>query len=265
MKISSYAAEADCIVSVPVMKTHMYAIASLSLKNMKGCLHQREKMRFHHLREEDRFAPWHGFKNLDRAVADLSSVLYADLVVIDGIVAMEGLGPISESRSPLAWSWQAEDPIAADTAALFLMGFSAGESSSRQPGGDEAKAHGGVRRSAIWIGSASLALRTPFKRAVAEDVTAQFPEFRFSTGETCSACEATAMAFLKTYGKKYAGMETVQVVMGKKVDPKEWIRERCIVLGNCAARFREMGIFLEGCPPIPSDLMKAVTGLNRQE
>jgi uncharacterized protein (DUF362 family) len=262
VKISSYAVEADCIVSVPVMKTHMYAIASLSLKNMKGCLHQREKMRFHHLREEDRFAPWHGFKNLDRAVADLASVLYSDLVVVDGVVAMEGLGPILGGPKPLGLVLASEDSIAADTAGLFLMGFSAGEV-------PHVSLAAMKRRRTAEFGDLDLdrerfaVLRTPFKRAIAEDVTAQFPEFRFSTGATCSACEATAMAFLKTYGKKYAGMEPVQVVMGKKADPKEWIRERCIVLGNCAARFREMGIFLEGCPPIPSDLMKAVTGLNR--
>ena len=123
VKISSHVAHADCIVSVPVMKTHMYTIASLSLKNMKGCLYQREKMRFHHLREEERFAAWHAFKNLDRAVADLSSGLYADLVVIDGIVAMEGLGPMIGEPKPLGLVLAAEDPIAADTAAAFLMGF----------------------------------------------------------------------------------------------------------------------------------------------
>ena len=46
VKISSHVAHADCIVSVPVMKTHMYTIASLSLKNMKGCLYQRESNAF---------------------------------------------------------------------------------------------------------------------------------------------------------------------------------------------------------------------------
>jgi hypothetical protein len=73
------------------------------------------------------------------------------------------------------------------------------------------------------------------------------------------------MAFLKYYGKNYAGIKTVHIVMGRKADPKEGMEERCIVLGNCAAKFREMGIFLEGCPPIPSDILKVVNGFEGKE
>ena len=264
VKISSHAAHADCIVSVPVMKTHMYAVASLSLKNMKGCLYQREKMRFHHLREEERFAPWHAFKNLDRAVADLSSVLYADLAVMDGIVALEGLGPLVGEPKPLELVLAAEDPIAADTAALFLMGFKAEEvphlclaadKRGRRPDFD-----------ALDLDRAPFTRhRAPFKRAVAEDISHQYPEFAFRRGETCSGCEATAMAFLKYHGEKYKGIEAVHILMGRGADSKGIARERCIVLGNCAAKSADMGIFLEGCPPIPSDIVNALNTLEQKK
>lgn len=264
VKISSYAAQADCIVSVPVMKTHMYALASLSLKNMKGCLYQRDKVHFHHLREEERFAPWHSFKNLDRAIADLSSVLYADLAVIDGVVAMEGMGPILGEPKPLGLVLAAEDPIAADTGALFLMGFKGEEIPHVS-----LAAH--KRRRKVEFDDLDLdrdlfmALRSPFRHAVPEDIYAQYPEFALCKGETCSACEATAMAFLKYYGKNYAGIKTVHIVMGRNANPKGVTEERCIVLGNCAAKFRDMGIFLEGCPPIPSDILKVVNGFEGKE
>lgn len=264
VKISSHAAQADCIVSVPVMKTHMYAVVSLSLKNMKGCLFQREKMRFHHLREEERFSPWHAFRNLDRAIADLSSVLYADLVVVDGIVAMEGMGPILGEPKRLGLVLAAEDPIAVDTAAAFLMGFKreeiphlhlAASKRGSQPSFDDLELDREVFEKH----------RTPFKTAVAEDITAQYPEFSFSTGETCSACEATAMAFLKYHGEKYKGIDPVHIIMGRGSDPREVAKERCIVLGNCAAKLRKMGIFLEGCPPIPSDILNAVSGFENKD
>jgi len=264
VKISSHAAHADCIVSLPVMKTHMYAIVSISLKNMKGCLFQREKMRFHHLREEERFSRWHAYKNLDRAIADLSSVLYADLAVVDGMVAMEGMGPILGEPKPLGLVVAAEDPIAADTAAAFLMGFKRKEiphlhlaawKRGGKPDFDD-----------LELDRDLFALhRTPFKPALAEDISAQYPEFAFSTGETCSACEATAMAFLKYHGEKYKGIETVHIIMGRRADPKEVARKRCIILGNCAAKLRDMGIFLEGCPPIPSDILNALGGLEPKE
>lgn len=264
VKISSHVAHADCIVSVPVMKTHMYTIASLSLKNMKGCLYQREKMRFHHLREEERFASWHAFKNLDRAVADLSSGLYADLVVIDGIVAMEGLGPMIGEPKPLGLVLAAEDPIAADTAAAYLMGFKGEEI----PHLHLAAWKRGVKPE---FGDLDLdrelfaAHRSPFKPAVAEDISAQYPEFDFRTGETCSACEATAMAFLKYHGEKYKDIDTVHIVMGRRAELEEIGGDRCIVLGNCAAKLRDLGIFLEGCPPIPSDILNALDCLEHKK
>ena len=259
VKISSYAVQADAIVTVPVMKTHMYAGVSLSFKNMKGCLFQREKMRFHHLREEARFAPWHGIKNLDRAVADLSSVLYPDLSVLDGIVAMEGMGPILGETKPLGLVMASEDPIAADIAGLFLMGF--------KPEDIPHVALAAKKRGQVASfedldldRDAFTALRSPFRRAVAEDISAEYPEFMIKSGETCSACEATSMAFLKYYGKRFKGIDQVRIMLGRNIDAVGGADGRCIVLGNCAAAYREMGIFLEGCPPIPSDILKVVEG-----
>lgn len=264
VKISSYAANADAIVTVPVMKTHMYAKVSLSLKNMKGCLFQREKMRFHHLREEDRFAPWHAFKNLERAVADLSSVLYADLSVVDGIVAMEGMGPILGEPKPLGLVMAAEDPIAADVAALFLMGFNP-EDVPHLILAEEKRGYRLVFDDLDVDRDAFTALRMPFRHAVAEDVRAEYPEFIFYTGETCSACEATAMAFLKYHGKNFVGIDPVHILMGRNAEVQRDMKERCIVLGNCAAKCRELGIFLEGCPPIPSDILKVVEGFEQKQ
>ena len=73
------------------------------------------------------------------------------------------------------------------------------------------------------------------------------------------------MAFLKYHGEKYKRIETVHIIMGRRVDPKEIARERCIVLGNCAAKLHDMGIFLEGCPPIPSDILNALDCLEHKE
>lgn len=265
VKISSYAVDADSIISVPVMKTHMHAIASLSIKNMKGCLHQREKMRFHHLKEEDRFSQWHGFKTLDRAIADLSSVLYPDLVVIDGIIAMEGLGPILGEPKFLGLVLASENPIAGDISALFLMGFKSQElphlflTATKQTGGELSFDDLDLDRETF------LSLQSPFKRAIPEDISAKFPEFVVTSGDTCSACDATTMAFLRTYGKNYAGDKSIQIAMGKNLDPIKMFKERCILLGNCTAKLREMGVFLEGCPPIPSDIMRAIDSFKTKD
>ena len=261
LKVSSYAAQADRIVSVPVMKTHMHAVASLSLKNMKGCLHQREKIRFHHLPERDRFQPWHGQKTLDRAIADLASVLYPDLAVVDGIVAMEGLGPSLGEPKPLGLVLASEDPIAADMAALFLMGFERRELPHLVLSMIKRGCPERTLDDLDFDRERFTALRSPFKRAIPEDISAQFPQFLVTFGESCSACDATVMAFLDRYGVRYVDQEKTQIVVGKYVDPQRLQTRRCILLGNCTAKLKGLGLFIEGCPPVPSDLLKTLEAL----
>ena len=49
--LSSILYEVDIVVSVPVMKTHMYTGVSLSIKNMKGGMYRREKNKLHRLKK----------------------------------------------------------------------------------------------------------------------------------------------------------------------------------------------------------------------
>jgi len=79
------------IISIPVMKTHMHTAVTLSIKNMKGLLWRREKARLHQLRCGPRLMQ--GYKELDMAISDMATVLFPHLVIIDGTVGMEGMGP----------------------------------------------------------------------------------------------------------------------------------------------------------------------------
>jgi len=265
IKVSSLAMEADVIISVPVMKTHMHAVASLGLKNMKGCLYRRQKMRFHHLQEKERFAAWHDYRNLDRAIADLSSVLLPDLVVVDGIVAMEGLGPMVGDPKPLGLVLAGLDALAVDAAAAYIMGFSPTDL------GHLVLAAAKRRRPVPSIEDMDMdravfdSLRSPFRPALPEDISASFPDFVYTEGESCSACQGTVMAFLKGYGQNYIGRGPIELAVGRNIDPDRLTCERLILLGNCAAELRGHGIFIEGCPPIPSDVVFAIESLPKDE
>lgn len=78
--ISKPVLEADRIVNIPVLKTHILTTITCSLKNMKGCLPPKEKLRCH-------------TAGLNEAIADYNKVIRNDLVVIDATTAMEGNGP----------------------------------------------------------------------------------------------------------------------------------------------------------------------------
>jgi uncharacterized protein (DUF362 family) len=263
LKVSSLALEAEAIVSVPVMKCHMHVGATLGIKNMKGCLHRRQKQRLHHLAEGESFARWHAHRTLDRAIADLFSILPPDLTVVDGIVGLEGLGPMLGDPKPLGLVLASGNALAADVAALYLMGLSCSDVphvmlSARKAGlapppWDE-----------LNLDRARFdSLRAPFRPAVAEDITAKFPQFRFLEGKTCSACLATLMAFLQTYGEGYAGREPVCIAAGKGLEP-ELIARQTVLLGNCTAKVAKLGRYVEGCPPIPSDIVRAIAALDEE-
>src|ERR1700726_5135306 len=79
----------DLLVSMPKLKTHHWAGGTLSLKNMFGVVpgscYGWPKNVLH----------WAG---IDRAILDINAALKPDFAIVDGIVGMEGNGPIQGTR-----------------------------------------------------------------------------------------------------------------------------------------------------------------------
>jgi uncharacterized protein (DUF362 family) len=108
--------EADVVVSMPKMKTHHWAGVTLSLKNCFGCVPGRvygwPKNVLH----------WAG---LTEAIVDVAAVVRPDLQIVDGIVGMQGNGPIQGTAMPAGLLVFGDDPVATDVTAARLMGFDA--------------------------------------------------------------------------------------------------------------------------------------------
>ncbi len=105
---------ADVVISMPKMKTHHWAGLTLSLKNCFGCVPGRiygwPKNALH----------WAG---LQPSILDVAGAVRPDYAIVDGIIGMEGNGPIS--GTPIASNVLVfgDDPVATDTVAARLMGF----------------------------------------------------------------------------------------------------------------------------------------------
>ena len=106
--------EADFLVSMPKIKTHHWAGVTLSMKNMFGIVpgarYGWPKNILH----------WMG---IQESILDLCATVPVRFVIADGIVAMEGNGPLNGTPRPLGRIVLADDPVAADATCARLMGF----------------------------------------------------------------------------------------------------------------------------------------------
>lgn len=106
--------DANVVVSMPKMKTHHWAGATLSIKNCFGCVPGRAygwpKNVLH----------WAG---LEEAILDVAAAVRPDLAIVDGVVGMEGNGPISGTPVSTGVLVFGDDPVATDHVAARIMGF----------------------------------------------------------------------------------------------------------------------------------------------
>ncbi len=106
------ALDCDLLVSMPKMKTHHWAGATLSMKNLfglvPGAVYGWPKNILH----------WAG---IDGSIADLHSLFPRTFALVDGIVAMEGNGPIQGTAKRAGVLVAGTDPIAVDATCCRIM------------------------------------------------------------------------------------------------------------------------------------------------
>jgi uncharacterized protein (DUF362 family) len=103
---------AEVFISLPKLKTHHWAGATLSLKNLFGTLpgicYGWPKNELH----------WRG---IDNSIVDIALTRTPDLAIVDGIIGMEGDGPLNGSAKPMGIVIMGSDPVAVDATCCRLM------------------------------------------------------------------------------------------------------------------------------------------------
>jgi len=242
--------DVDVIISVPKMKTHDNALVTLSLKNMKGVLPDKYKRHLHHT-----FGVFQG-------VVDLCTVVEPDLTVMDAIVAMEGFGPAFGDPTEMGLVIAGRDPVAVDAVVSAVMGFG-----PREDQIVDAAVEAGIGTADLdeieVVGEPIAKVQRRFKRcseALAEAMPS--PEgFQLLVGEkTCTACRNTVFEVLLDL-KKEGRLDEVagwSVVTGKLDQLPDVDKEKLLLVGVCTAKFREQGVYVEGCAPNNRDLTKGM-------
>jgi len=105
---------ADFVVSMPKLKTHRWAGVTLSLKNLFGIVpgscYGWPKNILH-------------WAQIPRAILDIASTVRPDFAIVDGIVGMEGEGPLDGTPKKTGLLVIGDDPVAVDATCARIMGI----------------------------------------------------------------------------------------------------------------------------------------------
>jgi uncharacterized protein (DUF362 family) len=108
--VSKMLVDADVIISVPTMKTHLLTSVTLGMKNMYGTFPEENKAKYHRFGIED-------------VVCEVNTAFTPNMTVIDGTIGGEAWGPLSCSPVGVQTVIAANDVVAADAIACRLMGY----------------------------------------------------------------------------------------------------------------------------------------------
>ncbi|NMA55329.1 MAG: DUF362 domain-containing protein [Firmicutes bacterium] len=226
LSVCKTAIELDYLINVPVLKAHCQTALTCALKNLKGCIPDREKRRFHTL-------------GLHRPIAALNAALTTNLVVVDGICGdltfEEGGNPVAMNQIIVG-----SDPVLVDAYAAEQIGLDPASiryiTLAEQLGLGSADLNAAeIIRLGTQTQPASAAVASPLARQLAKYVDAR---------SACSICYGSLIRALARL------QETGQLdQLGGKIKIGQEFRgrqEEGIGIGACTAG---LTYNLPGCPP----------------
>jgi len=228
MEVCRRALNADFFINLPVLKGHCQTAMTCALKNLKGCIPDKEKRRFH---AEGLMAP----------IGALASALRADLTIVDSICGdlnfEEGGTPVQTNRMLLG-----TDPVQIDAYGCRLMGLSLSDVPY-------------IELAEQW-GAGSIKIRpedlvqlnkpTQSQNYTPHSGTVARLTRRVRADGACSACWASLVRALYQSGQEIP----VAIGQGWKGKPFEGLG-----VGNCCSGAAH---FVKGCPPTAQDIAKVL-------
>jgi uncharacterized protein (DUF362 family) len=114
LSVAESALSADLLVSMPKVKTHHWAGMTLSMKNMFGIVPGAK------YGWPKNYLHWHG---IHQSIVDINSTVSPQFVIADGIIGMEGNGPIQGKPKFCGVLVFGDDPVAVDATCTRIVGL----------------------------------------------------------------------------------------------------------------------------------------------
>ena len=222
--------EVDYLINMPVLKDHCQTYITCALKNLKCCIPNREKRRFHTM-------------GLHKPIAYLNKIIKQDLTIVDGIIGdlnfEEGGNPVQMNRILLG-----KDPVAIDSYVAQLLGYDMEDvpyiEIAEQIGVGNRFADDNIRE----LNKDNTPMTIPKSRLVKQ--LSRYVEENM----VCSACYGSlihALDRLKDMGALYRLEKKIHIGQGYKDRTMEGIG-----VGICT---RGLSKNIGGCPPKAKDII----------
>lgn len=234
INVCEKALEVDYLINMPVLKGHCQTKMTCALKNLKGCIPNSEKRRFHTM-------------GLHKPIAYLNKVLRTDLIIVDGLIGdlnfEEGGNPVQMDRIILGF-----DPVLVDSYVANLMGYDENEI----PYIKIAEGIGvgrciSSKEQVNELNENNNTKKIPYSREI-EKLSKYVNE-----KDACSACYGSlihALARLDEKGVLRKLKTKVFIGQGYKGEKGEGIG-----VGNCTRGFTQN---VPGCPPTAKDILEVL-------
>ena len=227
-------AHADFLINVPVLKGHCQTTLTCCLKNMKGCIPDSEKRRYHNI-------------GLHKPIAALNMILKPHLHVIDGICGdptfEEGGKPVVSNRVLIG-----TDPVLLDSYAARILGYDPEEIGYLRYAAEYGI--GTFFDSGTTIQELHTENRPKTNPAGQSDLVRRLAK-QIDEQSACSACYAALICALLHFTGS-PGKDKIKIGQGFR-------GKECggFGVGNCTAG---CGQHVPGCPPTAAEIVRELAG-----
>ena len=246
LEIAASVLDADFLINVPLMKAHMEALITCSLKNLKGVMPRAMKTKFHSV-------------NLHKAIAQLASVVNADLVVVDGLKgdlsSETGRTPVQMDRLLMG-----ENTVEVDSLVADMLGYT--PRSIRHIAYSADAGLGSCELDRIQI--------HPINRPSINErfippahFTNRFP-CRIHAQGACCTCMGNFIFSLERLKEKGVLSDSLHFLIGQKASVSDASDGITVAVGRCAAQNHTADVAIDACPPTAGKICEDVLAAIRR-
>ncbi len=240
MGISEFVLNCDKLINIAVMKTHCDCLVTLGMKNLKGCIRDKDKAEAHRI-------------DINRAIVEINGLIKPHLTIVDGTVGMEGVGPAGGTPVNCDLLLAGRDIVAVDSVAGYLMGIEPEEVMTTKLGYEAGLGEMNLDRIEV-IGEEIEGMKMHWKRP--DTVIAEkFPWLNVRNRGACSGCNINFFKVLNELDGEGKEAKRKTIVMGQDTP----VEKRSALIGKCTSPFWKDYDHLGGCPPKTESIKKFIS------